>query len=36
MYLYPCAFGNDYKYGLFIHPLTPTAEEEVENDFESR
>lgn len=30
MYLYPCAFGNDYKYGLFTHPLTPTAEEEVE------
>ena len=22
--------GNDYRYGLFTHPLTPTAEEEVE------
>ncbi len=30
MYPYPCAVGNDYKYGLFTHPLTPTAEEEVE------
>ena len=30
MYPYPCAVGNDYKYGLFPHPLTPTAEEEVE------
>ena len=30
MYPYPCAVGNDYKYGLFTHPLTPTAKEEVE------
>lgn len=30
MYPYPCAVGDDYKYGLFTHPLTPTAEEEVE------
>ncbi len=30
MYPYPCTFGNDYRYGLFTHPLTPTAAEEVE------
>jgi len=30
MYPYPCTFGNDYRYGLFAHPLTPAAEEEVE------
>ncbi len=31
IYPYPCTFGNDYRYGLFAHPLTPAAEEEVEN-----
>lgn len=30
IYPYPCTFGNDYRYGLFAHPLTPAAEEEVE------
>ena len=31
IYPYPCTFGNDYRYGLFAHPLTPAAEEEVED-----
>ncbi len=31
IYPYPYEVGDDYKYGLFTHPLTPTAEEEVEN-----
>ncbi len=31
IYPYPYAIGNDYRYGLFAHPLTPAAEEEVEN-----
>ena len=30
IYPYSISFGNDYRYGLFTHPLTPTAEEEVE------
>jgi hypothetical protein len=30
IYPYPCTFGNDYRCGLFTHPLTPAAEEEVE------
>jgi hypothetical protein len=31
-YIYPYAYevGDDYKYGLFTHPLTPAAAEEVE------
>ena len=31
IYPYSYSFGNDYRYGLFTYPLTPTAEEEVEN-----
>ncbi len=31
IYPYPYEVGDDYKYGLFTHPLTPAAEEEVEN-----
>jgi hypothetical protein len=31
IYPYACAFGYDCRYGLFTHPLTPAAEEEVEN-----
>jgi hypothetical protein len=31
IYPYPCTFRNDYRYGLFAPPLTPAAEEEVEN-----
>jgi hypothetical protein len=30
IYPYACAFGNDYRCGLFAHPLTPAAAEEVE------
>lgn len=31
IYPYPCTSVDDYRYGLFTHPLTPSAEEEVEN-----
>ena len=30
IYPYACTFGNDYRCGLFAHPLTPAAAEEVE------